>query len=758
MKYRVVCSILGQNPTFVGTFDESSALQIANAFKSMPSVEVYEDIPVRGMKMRANPKSLQDVELNEKFLLDMLKKPLQALTNAPLKETCTVGRPEMCAPSKKGLFPISVADVSDISMDEVVAHLSVFIPSARTKLPKSILDRFQKGHRYIGPEYYKDLDGAKAALINTLFRQNTKLSKSKVPSSLKIGKPSGLEGLNEAPTAGAIGLSFLPNTTLLRTSVDTGEKGFKQALEESILGDAYLNAREYAQHSTISKEQKRLYSTRIAVDLCLETLKGLKGNACISASKGCRKACLVNSGQRYATQKTIFDESTKDFDVMQNRMLLGFWQTAFIANPLYFLRLLIESIYSQAVSYEIQLAEYNLHAKYFGDEDDTVDIKKYLERLPLSIRLNVYTDYPWELIYPDMFDLFSLKKPKGFVETNSSGDTVKTYRGLRVQFYDYTKVPGRWPKRVRASIWKELGLSVPPRAKNSLDPKDQFAVGRVYDLPDNYHLTFSYNGTERSLAESFISNIAGQNSTFVFASQQIVNSTFLKLIDAGNVRIGGLGGAELAKNLKAFNSLFRKTLTKIARDKGVTALSTVASDDSLPQRLSYKVYEDTFSYDVISGDAYDLRFLDTEMKKSLGIDAPAVVVGLKWKTPSNLKLNVSGKNYEMSPINASVLNVALNKVEGDVQIASGFAESRIGLGVGFNAPHRGLVSLYLLAEDSTLESTQKVIESVVKLTEDDIVTFATETGRLINDGISPEEISEGMLTVLDGIFSSSSID
>ncbi|HEY5657893.1 MAG TPA: hypothetical protein VIY27_08890, partial [Myxococcota bacterium] len=55
------------------------------------------------------------------------------------------------------------------------------------------------------------------------------------------------------------------------------------------------------------------------------------------------------------------------------------------------------------------------------------------------IRLNVYSDIPWELLWPDLFDEFP-----------------------DVQFYDYTKIPGRAA------------------------------------LPDNYDLTFSYSGRNRA--------------------------------------------------------------------------------------------------------------------------------------------------------------------------------------------------------------------------------------------------------------------
>ena len=185
----------------------------------------------------------------------------------------------------------------------------------------------------------------------------------------------------------------MPNTTLLTTN-SAGEKGFRTIINE------------YAQESITplkgihTREERNTYHTQVAIKLAANTLEGIKGNACIGASKGCIKACNCWSGGRFNTVVDIFGDRTEDTDEMAGRMLLGFWQTAFIANPFYFLRLLIEAIYMNGIKHETSILEYNTKEKYLGDPKNMVNVNTYLKKLPLSIRLNTYSDYPWEMIYP----------------------------------------------------------------------------------------------------------------------------------------------------------------------------------------------------------------------------------------------------------------------------------------------------------------------------------------------------------------------
>ncbi len=76
--------------------------------------------------------------------------------------------------------------------------------------------------------------------------------------------------------------------------------------------------------------------------------------------------------------------------------------------------------------------------------------------MKLAVRLNVYSDLPWEVAYPGLFEAYP-----------------------EVQFYDYTKVPGR------------------------------------YRRPSNYHLTYSYSGSYASATTALDYQGHGVNTAVV---------------------------------------------------------------------------------------------------------------------------------------------------------------------------------------------------------------------------------------------------
>jgi hypothetical protein len=134
---------------------------------------------------------------------------------------------------------------------------------------------------------------------------------------------------------------------------------------------------------------------------------GPRTTLCASATAQCKASCLVFSGQnlndRYNTIKKL-------------SLTMGLFH-----EPLAFARMLYAAI-------EKWQRECSC--------DSSVPF----------LRLNVYSDIPWELLLPDMFARFR-----------------------DVRFYDYTKVAGRMPRRAGA-----------------------------YPI-DNYDLTFSYSGTKANL-------------------------------------------------------------------------------------------------------------------------------------------------------------------------------------------------------------------------------------------------------------------
>ena len=79
----------------------------------------------------------------------------------------------------------------------------------------------------------------------------------------------------------------------------------------------------------------------------------------------------------------------------------------------------------------------------------------------LAVRLNVYSDIPWETEQPDLFHAFP-----------------------DVQFYDYTKIPGR------------------------------------FERPENYHLTYSFSGTLASTKASHAYYDHGVNTAAVFSTKR----------------------------------------------------------------------------------------------------------------------------------------------------------------------------------------------------------------------------------------------
>jgi hypothetical protein len=134
----------------------------------------------------------------------------------------------------------------------------------------------------------------------------------------------------------------------------------------------------------------------------VERVVPVRLQSCSKASPECAKSCLVFSGRNLAD----------DYNTVKKYSLLQ----SLITEPVAFCRMLVDAI--------------QLH------RDRCIKSKT----MPL-IRLNVFSDLPWELMFPDLFDHFD-------------GDNF-------VQFYDYTKVPGRV-------------------------------------VPSNYDLTFSFAGVESS--------------------------------------------------------------------------------------------------------------------------------------------------------------------------------------------------------------------------------------------------------------------
>ena len=254
-------------------------------------------------------------------------------------------------------------------------------------------------------------------------------------------------------------------------------------------------------------------------------------NACVRATPECASSCLAFSGRNLAD----------DYNTVKKYALIE----GLVKEPEAFIRMLWEAIN---------------HHKMNSLKRDT---------MPL-VRLNVFSDLPWELMVPDLFDDFD-----------------------QVQFYDYTKVPGRV-------------------------------------TPPNYDLTFSFAGTERNVIdmESEIASL-GRRVAVVFAA------TKMKRLYEVNYKVG--------RSKARMRSGEKKRMERIAEMHGTEVVKM--GEVEVPKKPTFRRKKpggkaavshdakmpDTFiGLPVIDGDESDMRPYDP---------APSIV-GLRWKTPANQGVTV----------------------------------------------------------------------------------------------------------------------
>jgi len=178
------------------------------------------------------------------------------------------------------------------------------------------------------------------------------------------------------------------------------------------------------------------------------------GTFCASSNAYCRSSCLVYTGQNVA-------------DPYNNALKVA-TSVALIEDPVAFMRMLVGAI------------------EWFKND------RREECNQDACFRLNVYSDLPWELIYPELFERFE-----------------------ETWFYDYTKVEGR-------------------------------------STPDNYDLTFSYAGTNwpaskrelergRRLAVVFVSHrLKGYELPASWRGHEVIDGTIhdFRFTDPGRVIVG----------------------------------------------------------------------------------------------------------------------------------------------------------------------------------------------------------------------------
>lgn len=258
----------------------------------------------------------------------------------------------------------------------------------------------------------------------------------------------------------------------------------------------------------------------------VESVMPVRLNACVRATPECASSCLAFSGRNLAD----------DYNTVKKYSLLQ----SLVHEPEAFIRVLWEAI--------------SRHR----------DQSFRANTMPL-VRLNVFSDLPWELMVPQLFEDFS-----------------------DVQFYDYTKVPGR-------------------------------------RTPANYDLTFSFAGTEKNV-EAMDSEIRdfGRRVAVVFAATGLKRLYEVTYSEAGRTMKLRTGESKKISDIakRHGTSVTKLGIVEIPRKptfqrKKPGGKSAVSHDAKLPSTF--------LGLPVIDGDESDMR----------PYDAAPSIVGLRWKTPAN---------------------------------------------------------------------------------------------------------------------------
>jgi hypothetical protein len=260
-----------------------------------------------------------------------------------------------------------------ITMDEVLARY----PLGKQGLDRAWEDLLPYFPNTPGQNGYDQWASSSASMARHLLKSNAKTEKA----------VQGVSGW--VPPSYAVGINLLPASwgkKLSERDPALAAKSYyeqKGASEMPILfglpGDPPLAA---------ARRLQLVADGPSGVDRRMSTL-------CVGSSKECRDSCLVFTGQNSAV-------AYNDFSKM-------FVTRAFFFQPLAFARMVMEAIDKHVLRCRRGIS--------FQKGAPPVKVAPY-------VRLNVYSDIPWELFFPELFDY-----------------CAKVYPDLSL--YDYTKVPGR---------------------------------------------------------------------------------------------------------------------------------------------------------------------------------------------------------------------------------------------------------------------------------------------------------------------------
>lgn len=299
-----------------------------------------------------------------------------------------------------------------------------------------------------------------------LLSRNAKLAKGDSP---------------DGRTALAFGLSLAPHQVGMRLSGTITPRGWEPPADYS--------ERKFTDRQFDAKP-------KMDVAAGLSELAGVKlenraYTTCFLASDDCRASCLVHSGQNSASVEALTSKLSMT--------------RALYAEPAAFCRLLLENL-----------------RRYFtwggcGDLD-------------LYVRLNVFSDIMWELIFPDLLDpikkiaqrapdgnkpspypvpVWDYKKGKCVANKDAYEKRPVTGHG---GFYDYTKVPARMEVFAKQ-------LSTTHKTKTSE------LLGLCKDY---YHLTFSFSGSNDDYAKWHLDNGGKVAAVFVLERLEKYEGKYVK--------------------------------------------------------------------------------------------------------------------------------------------------------------------------------------------------------------------------------------
>lgn len=312
------------------------------------------------------------------------------------------------------------------------------------------------------------------------------LSKGWLGENAKLHKPDKRSNLKTM----ALGLSLLPEASIFRGRPEA----WVLSNEQLLIPDPAIRIADG--HAVDSPLNDRPYHT-----------------LCPNSSAQCRATCLVFVGQNQSDFKNNYAKWART--------------KALLTQPVAFMRLLTQML----LSYE------NTKSKASGRGT----------ALKFA-RLNVFSDIPWEVVTPWLFELFPHQRRQISKKYSYLKGDLRT-----VNFYDYTKIAGR-------------------------------------PFVPNYHLTYSYSGTKASLQEADNELARGRNVAMVFAAQG-----YLRHQSSGFVKAATKG---MSKKSSRYTAGFNKGQEKYRK---MSPLPTHVVDPRINGGQPVKV---------IDADASDIRPLD----------------------------------------------------------------------------------------------------------------------------------------------------